>query len=129
MTEIKAYIPGGILIVVIAGLVFFAYDLLFSKPDHLQGTIIEKIFVPARIVSGDTPYGGARRSNYFITTQKEEQWIAIVKMERGDTLQVHCMPKHYHTKNVGDVIHFKKYEGKHFHIKYLAHNEEEDRTD
>lgn len=126
MTDIKSYIPGGILIAVIVGLVFFAYDLLFSKPTHLQGRIIEKIFVPARTVSEATPYGGARRSNYFITIQKEEQWIAIVKMENGDTLSIHCMRKHYHTKNVGDVIHFKKYEGEHFHIKYFAHNEEED---
>lgn len=88
--------------------------------------IIEKIFVPSRSVSEATPYGGVRRSNYFITAQKEEQWIAIVKMASSDTLSVHCRSKHYQTKYVGDIIHFKKYEGKHFHIKYFAHNEEED---
>ncbi len=126
MADIKSYIPGGILILVIAGLVFFAYDLLFSKPEHLEGMILEKIFVPAHASSGVTPYGGVRRSAYSITTHKEDQWIAIVKMENGDTLQVHCMSKHYRTKNVGDAIHFKKYEGQHFHIKYFAHSEEED---
>lgn len=126
MTDLKSYLPVGIVVLVIAVLSFLIFDLLFSKPDHLQGTIVEKIFVPAHAVSGATPYGGVRRSNYFITTQKEEQWIAIVVIGNGDTLSVHCMPEHYRSKNPGDVIHFKKYEGKHFHIKYFAHNQEED---
>ncbi len=126
MNDLKSNIPLAILIIAIGVLSYFVYDLLFSKPKHLQGTIIEKIFVPARTVVGSTPYGGARRSNYFITVQRTEQWIAIVKMEPGDTLLVHCLSKHYNSKNVGDPIHFKKYEGEHFHIKYFAHNEEED---
>ena len=126
MNDVKSNITLAILVIVIGVLSFFVYDLLFSKPEHLQGTIIEKIFVPARTVVGDTPYGGARRSNYFIQAQRVEQWIAIVQMETGDTLLVHCMAMHYKLKNVGDPIHFKKYEGEHFHIKYFAHNEEED---
>lgn len=111
--------------VVTAGLTLLLYDLLFSKPDHLDGVIIEKIFVPAKTATGGTPYGGVRRGNYSITTQQEEQWIAIVQMENGDLVSVHCLADHYQIKNVGDVIHFKKYEGKLFHIKYFAHNEEE----
>lgn len=112
-------------VVVSIGLTLVIYDLLFSKPDHLDGVITEKIFVPAKMATGGTPYGGVRRGNYSITTQQEEQWIAIVQMENGDLVSVHCLADHYQTKNVGDVIHFKKYEGKLFHIKYFAHNEEE----
>lgn len=112
-------------IVAIVGLSLIIFDLLFSKPDHLQGVVTEKIFVPAKTATGGTPYGGLRRSNYSITAQQEEQWIAIVKMENGDTVSVHCHAGHYQSKNIGDVIHFKKYEGKLFHIKYFAHNEEE----
>lgn len=122
----KSNIFNGIFVLLTLLVLYMGYDLLFSKPDHLQGTIIEKIFVPAHIVSGPTPYGGARRGNYFVTVQKDDQWIAIVKMETGDTLTVHCLSKHYQTKNVGDAIHFKRYEGEHFHIKYFAHNVEED---
>ncbi|HRI79854.1 MAG TPA: hypothetical protein PLR06_10000 [Cyclobacteriaceae bacterium] len=52
--------------------------------------------------------------------------IAIVRMETMDTVLVHCIPDHYKVKNVGDPIHFKKYQGKQFHIQCFAHNEEED---
>jgi hypothetical protein len=125
-----ATIKSNLTLIVVVGLIlglgFFAWDLMFSAPEHEQGVIIEKIFVAARSVSEATPYGGARRSNYFITTEKEEQWIAIVRMYSGDTVKVHCLASHYKLKNVGDILHFKKYEGKHFHIQYFAHNEEED---
>jgi len=103
---------------------FFVYDILFSPPDHLQGELIEKIHVPKRNTMA-TPYAGALRSNYFISAQNDEQWIAIVKTNAGDTLVVHCKSNQYQSTNVGDIIHFKKYEGTHFHIKYFAHNEEE----
>ncbi len=109
-----------------AGAIYFVKDVLFSEPDHLEGIIIEKFFVPSLANTATTVYAGARRSNYFLTVQKEEQWVAIVKMDAGDTVKVHCKSGHYESKNIGDKIHFKKYEGKHFHIQFFAHNEEED---
>jgi hypothetical protein len=124
----RAGIVGYIIIAFLVGILgLFLYDLLFSAPDHRTGVVIEKIFVPARSVTGAAPgMGGMRRGGYSITSQKEEQWIAVVRMENGDTLKVHCHPGQYKAKNVGDVIHFKKYEGKLLHIEYFAHNEEED---
>jgi hypothetical protein len=123
VANFKSELPLILVLTATIGIGYFVYDLLFSEPDHLEGTIIEKIFVPARTASG---FGGPKGGNYGITVQHEDQWIAIVKMEAGDTLLVHCIAEHYKIKNVGDRIHFKKYEGKHFHIKYFAHNEEED---
>ncbi len=105
---------------------YIGYDVLFSQPRHLQGIIIEKIFVPARGAVGGSPFWGAHRGNYVVTVQKQAQWIAVVKMNSGDTLSVHCVPSHYDIKAVGDTIHFKRYEGEHLHIQYFAHNEEED---
>ncbi len=126
MAQQRSGIVGYLIVTFIIGLfVVFLYDLLFSAPDHRQGTIIEKIFVPARSVTGAAPYGGVKRGIYSITTQQEEQWIALVRMENGEILKVHCLPGHYQAKKVGDVIHFKKYEGKLLHIEYFAHNEEE----
>lgn len=52
--------------------------------------------------------------------------VAIVKTDDNDTLKVHCPMDHYETKAVGDVMHFKKYDGHLVHIEYFAHNEEED---
>lgn len=116
----------AILLIVALGITgFLVSDLLFSSPDHQQGVIIEKIFVPGKHITGDTPYGGVKRSKYFVTHQKEDQWVAIVVIE-GDTVKVHCHPEHYKTKEVGDVIHFKKYDGHLVHIDYFAHNEEEE---
>jgi len=126
MAQKRSGIVGYVIIALLIGLLgLFLYDLLFSAPGHQQGTVIEKIFVPARSVTGAAP-GGIKRGNYSITGQKEEQWIAIVKMENGEIVQVHCHPDHYKAKSVGDVMHFKKYEGKLLHIRYFAHNEEED---
>ncbi|MFM9836856.1 MAG: hypothetical protein ACKVOQ_01255 [Cyclobacteriaceae bacterium] len=120
----SSYWIGAIVLASVVTLALVSYDLLFSKPDHLQAKVIEKIYVPAYIVSGGT-YSGMRRGNYGITTQKEEQWIAIVKTNEGDTLKVHCHISHYEKTEIGDVIKFNKYEGHLFHIQYFAHNEEE----
>ncbi|PZR40586.1 MAG: hypothetical protein DI538_03820 [Azospira oryzae] len=121
----KFSIPALLIIVstIIVGII--SVDLLFSKPDHLQGVLLEKIFVPGRLSTGDTPYA-SKRSRYFVTHQKEDQWVAIVKTDEGDTLKVHCLMDHYETKKVGDRIHFKKYDGHLVHIDYFAHNEEDD---
>ena len=103
---------------------FVAYDLLFSKPDLQEGIILEKVFVPGTPSFGGTPYGGARRGNFFVTVHKDDQWIALVKTKDGKTVQVHCLSEHYQTKDIGDVILFKRYEGHLTHIEYFAHNEE-----
>jgi hypothetical protein len=118
------YLIAGLIFAIIGLLLVVSFDALFSPPDHLEGQIVEKILVPAHTVSGG-PYGGNRRGNYTITTAVEEQWIAIVKTDTGDTLKVHCHASHYETKNVGDRITFNKYDGHLFHIDYFAHNEEE----
>ena len=66
----------------------------------------------------------ARRGNFFVTVHKDDQWIALVKTKDGKTVQVHCLSEHYQTKDIGDVILFKRYEGHLTHIEYFAHNEE-----
>lgn len=121
----KISIPAILILVLTIAAGVVTFDLLFSKPDHQQGVILEKIFVPGKMVTGDTPYA-SKRSRYFVTHQKEDQWVAIVKTEDGDTLKVHCPMDHYETKKVGDRMHFKKYDGHLVHIDYFAHNEEED---
>ncbi len=126
-SKISSWVGGIIAFILVAIVSLFIYDLLFSKPDHLKGVIVEKIYVPAHTYSGG-PYGGSRRGNYTITTAQEAQWIAIVKTEKGDTLKVHCHSSHYENTNVGAIIHFKKYEGHLFHVDYFAHNEEEEIT-
>jgi hypothetical protein len=118
------YLIAALIFAIVGLLVVVSIDSLFSPPIHLQGQIVEKIFVPAHTVTGG-PYGGNRRGNYMITTAAEEQWIAIVTTNSGDTLKVHCHSSHYEDKNVGDMITFNKYEGHLFHIDYFAHNEEE----
>jgi hypothetical protein len=118
------YLVAGLIFAIVGLLVVVSIDSLFSPPIHLQGQIVEKIFVPAHTVTGG-PYGGNRRGNYMITTAAEEQRIAIVTTNSGDTLKVHCHSSHYQDKNVGDMITFNKYEGHLFHIDYFAHNEEE----
>jgi hypothetical protein len=114
----------SVLIVVVIASTFIVYDLLFSKPDLQEGIILEKTFIPGTPETGDTPYAGARRGNFFVTVHKDDQWIALVKTRDGQKVQVHCLLEHYQTKNIGDVIQFKRYEGHLTHIEYFAHNEE-----
>jgi hypothetical protein len=126
MAQQKSGIFGYFVIaLLVGGFGLFIYDVIFTAPDHRQGTIVEKIYVPPRSATAGS-IGAVKRGARSVTSQQEEQWIAIVKMDTGETLMVHCLPAHYKTKNVGDVIRFKKYEGKLLHIDYFAHNEEED---
>ena len=106
-------------------LAVFAGSFVFTVPDHLEGEVIEKIYVPSKLKIGDTPYGGMRRGQYSVKAVQEEQWIAVVRTDEGDTLTVHCQPEHYGVKNVGDRIKFLEYQGSLIHIDYFAHGEEE----
>jgi hypothetical protein len=121
----KNVLVGVAIVIATCAVGFLISDLLFSAPEHEQGVIIDKIFVPGKSITGDTPYGGVKRSKYFVTHQKQDQWVAIVVVN-NDTIKVHCHPDHYKVKEVGEVIHFKKYDGHHVHIDYFAHNEEEE---
>ena len=125
MASKKTTVLGcGVLIVLVVASSLIVYDLLFSKPDLQGGVILEKTFIRGTPVTGSTPYAGARRGNFFVTVHKDDQWIALVKTKDGEKMQVHCLLEHYQTKNVGDTILFKQYEGKLTHIEYFAHNEE-----
>jgi hypothetical protein len=125
LKEQKTSILGcGVLLVVLIGITVVAYDLLFSKPELLEGVILEKTFIPGTPQTSGTPYAGARRGNFFVTVHKDDQWIALIKTKNGEQLQVHCLLEHYESKNVGDSIQFKRYEGHLTHIEYFAHNEE-----
>ncbi len=117
-------ITGSILALSVVIILIIGYDTMFSKPDLQEGVILEKIFIEGTHETAATPYAGARRGNFFVTVHKDDQWIALVQTKNGEKLQVHCLLEHYQTKNVGDVITFKRYEGKMTHIQYFAHNEE-----
>lgn len=106
-------------------LAVFVGSFVINPPDHMEGTVVEKIYVPSKLVVSDTPYGGAKRGQYSVKAVKEEQWIAVVLTDAGDTLTVHCHPDHYGQKEVGDRIRFKEYQGSLIHISYFAHGEEE----
>jgi len=118
------FLGCSVLLVAVVASTLIIYDVLFSKPDLQEGVILEKVFIPGTPVTGDTPYAGARRGNFFVTVHKDDQWIALVKTTDGKTVQVHCLLEHYQTKDIGDVILFKRYEGQLTHIEYFAHNEE-----
>jgi len=112
----------SITVMLILGATIVAGSFVFDPPDHLQGTVIEKIYIPSNLQISDAP---VRRGRYYVKAVREEQWIAIVVTDKGDTLKVHCDPKHYGTRNVGDRIKFRDYEGSLIHIDYFAHAEEE----
>lgn len=111
-----------------AALAVFVGSFVFTKPEHLSGTVIEKIIVPSKNTYSGSRYSPVRRGAINIATAQQEQWIAVVLTDKGDTLTVHCLPDHHGAKNVGDRIHFKEYEGSLVHIQYFAHGEEEDET-
>ncbi len=121
---------GTLTITLIAVVLFtvFVGSFVIDPPEHLEGIVVEKIYVPSQLVVGDTPTGGMRRGQNFVKAVKEEQWIAIVRTNAGDTLTVHLQPNHYGMKNVGDRIRFREYQGSLIHIRYFAHGEEEGDT-
>lgn len=126
--KIWTYISFGAIFtsILITGLIF--YDVIFSKPLILDGVIVEKIFVPAKNVAAPNSlsYGRSKSFSYIITAQRQEQWIAIVKMSDGKILKVNCHTDHYKGKQIGDTLHFKEYKGKLLGIDYFSHNEEDE---
>ncbi len=125
-TDFKTKIVFALFIIgfLVVGLV--VVDVLFSKPLVMKGVIVDKIYVPQKNATGPhvLPYGKYKTYDYTITSQKEEQWIAFVRIEDGTVLKVNCHTTHYDEKNVGDTLHFKEYTGELLHIDYFSHNEE-----
>jgi hypothetical protein len=111
---------------VIVGLVVF--DVLFSKPNLMQGIIVDKVFVPSKNNTGPhaLPYAKYRSYDYAIQAEQHEQWIAFVKLDDGKVLKVNCHSNHYEIKHVGDTLHFKEYTGELLGIDYFSHNEEDE---
>jgi hypothetical protein len=64
--------------------------------------------------------------DYVVSAQKEEQWIAFVKIPEGKVLKVHCHIHHYKQTQIGDTLRFKEYTGEIFHIDYFSHGEEDE---
>lgn len=117
----------GLLLSVLFGFFFVLYDQLFSKPTIHSGVILEKIEVPRGKAASPyiVPYGGSKSYKYAITSEKYHQWIALVKADDEQILKVHCTSNHFETKNVGDTILFKEYQGNLLKIEYLSHSEED----
>lgn len=125
--KIKNILILVVLAVVLTATGLVVRDVLFSKPLIMKGIVVEKIYVPEKNVAGPhaLPYGKYRSYNYTVQAEKEEQWIAFVKIDDGQILKVNCHSHHYQQKQVGDTLHFKEYKGDVFHIDYFAHNEED----
>lgn len=104
-------------------LCFIAYDILFSEPQTLEGTVSELIYVPGKTVATYTPYVGRKIGDHTVVGARDPQWIAVVTRDRED-YQVHCTAEHYKQLAVGDTLKFKQYEGEVFHIHYFAHSED-----
>lgn len=129
--ENKKFSTGIALVAIVGALVLVGlvvYDVLFSKPHLMKGVIVDKVFVPSKNNTGPhaLPYGKYRSYDYAIQAEKDEQWIAFVKIEDGKVLKVNCHSNHYGIKNIGDTLHFKEYTGDLLHIDYFSHNEEDE---
>jgi hypothetical protein len=89
----RVSIKTGIILVVLVGIFvaigFVAFDVLFSKPELLQGIVVDKLYVPEKNTTSPhvLPYGKYKSYDYTISTEKQEQWIAFVNVE-GQVLKV-----------------------------------------
>lgn len=109
---------------VVGGMVLIG-SFVFDPPEHLTGVVLEKVYVPSKTHMGQA-LPTITKGGRTVALESEEQWIAIVLTDKGDTLTVHCHPDHYGQKNVGDRIRFREYRGSLVHIDYFAHGDEED---
>jgi hypothetical protein len=120
----KAWLYGLVLLVGVGLVSFIFFDLLLSPPIAKTGVITELIYVPGKAVAAYTPFQGRKIGDHAIVVAREEQWIAVVRPEDNQMIQVHCTKEHYEQLKVGDPLQFKKYEGQIFHIRYFAHYED-----
>lgn len=120
----KTAFYGTFLFVCVAVLGWLSWDILFTPPSLQEGEIKELINVPSQAISSYTPYQGRKIGDHAIMVQKDEQHIAVVRLDNGEEYQVHCTPEHYNSLKVGDHLKFKKYDGGMFHIRWFAHYED-----
>jgi hypothetical protein len=102
--KVKSYLLGGFVLVLVAGTAYFTYDLLFTQPIMLEGTIIEKAYIARQNSNGPslTPYNQHKSYDYVVQTHQH----------------------HYDQKQVSDNLRFKEYTGGLLGIEYSANNEE-----
>lgn len=114
----------GFLIVVIFGFML-AYSILVPHADLMEGVILEKLYIPSEFKAGPNvlSFRNYRSHDYLIATQSKEQWVALVNTPEGQAM-VHCDSLHFKMKEVGDVLHFKKYTGEILGVEYQSHYEE-----
>jgi len=122
----KTLFYGVILFCATGILIWICWDILFSPPTTQEGTITELLYIKGHNVATYTPYQGRKVGDHAIVVARDEQYIAIVKSDKGELFQVHFKTKeHYDQLKVGDRLKYKKYEGQMFHIRYFAHYEDQ----
>lgn len=103
---------------------WLVYDLLFDKPIIHKGTIVKMEFLPGKVQSGVYRMGSRARPQ-LISSKSHDRWIAVVRMQNGDTVLVECKKHHFENKEVGHDMEFKEFKGGTLEIKYFAHSEEQ----
>lgn len=122
--RLSRILPTMSIVLLMGFATWFVYDLLFSKPEIHEGVIVEMHFVEGRVQSGQFRLGSRARPQ-LMSTQRHDRWIAVVRMESGDTTLVECKKHHFDGKSIGGTLKFKEFQGGTFEIKYFAHSEEQ----
>jgi hypothetical protein len=104
------------------------YGFIHPPSEIHEGVVLEKIYLPSRFIAGPNVlyFHHPKTKDYAITSQTHSQWLALVKSDDGELLKVHCDSVHYVQKDVGEVIHFRKYTGEILGIEYMSYSKEEE---
>lgn len=114
----------AVVFILLLGTTWVVYDLLFSKPEIHEGTIVKMEHIPGKIQSGQYHLGSKSRPQLISATSRD-RWVATVQMSDGRLVKVDCKKHHFDNKEIGHSLRFKEFTGGSLEIKYFSHNDEE----
>jgi hypothetical protein len=110
MRDLFEYSPaaGVIVIIVILSLALITLDSLMGVPEQLQGTVLEKHYVPERSSTGTGVGSAGGKTAVVITSEHDpEKFLVMVRTPAGKIETVKCSPELYYQKEVGDQLQFR----------------------
>lgn len=102
-----------IVIVAILMIAFILIDGVASKPEPFYGTVVDKHYKAERTSIATGPAVGTDGTMGVVTTSDfdPEEFLIMVKTEKGNIVTVTCEPELYYQKEVGERIDCTAYKG------------------
>jgi hypothetical protein len=104
---------SALTVIILLGFIFLFVDMIASKTELFYGNVIDKYYKPEKNSTG-VGYltTGTSTSGIIVTSEYEsEQFLLIVKTEKGNIVTARCHPELYYEKQINQKVYCKAFKG------------------